>query len=39
MVLTVDRDANVQNLAEEVEKVATMIQREEPAWYEQHVGA
>ncbi|SMR43123.1 unnamed protein product [Zymoseptoria tritici ST99CH_3D1] len=32
-------DANVQNLAEEVEKVATMIQREEPAWYEQHVGA
>ncbi|EGP91959.1 CSN4 COP9 signalosome complex subunit 4 [Zymoseptoria tritici IPO323] len=27
------------NLAEEVEKVATMIQREEPAWYEQHVGA
>ncbi|KJY02544.1 COP9 signalosome complex subunit 4 like protein [Zymoseptoria brevis] len=32
-------DANVQNLAEEVEKVATVIQREEPAWYEQHVGA
>lgn len=32
-------DTNVQNLAEEVEKVTTMIQREEPAWYEQHVAA
>jgi COP9 signalosome complex subunit 4 len=30
-------DTNVQNLAEEVEKVTTLIQREEPAWYEQHV--
>lgn len=27
-------DANVQSLAEEVEKVTTMLQREEPAWYD-----
>lgn len=27
-------DANVQGLAEEVEKVATMLQREEPAFYD-----
>lgn len=27
-------DTNVQNLAEEVEKVTTMLQREEPAWYD-----
>lgn len=32
-------DANVQSLAEEVEKVTTMLQREEPAWYEQQVAA
>ncbi|CAK4032571.1 COP9 signalosome complex subunit 4 [Lecanosticta acicola] len=32
-------DANVQSLAEEVEKVTTMLQREEPAWYEQQVSA
>jgi len=27
-------DANVQGLAEEVEKVTTMLQREEPSWYD-----
>ena len=27
-------DANVAGLAEEVEKVATLLQREEPVWYE-----
>lgn len=32
-------DKNVQGLAEEVEKVTTMLQRDEPVWYEQHVGA
>jgi len=30
-------DANVQSLAEEVERVTSMLQREEPAWYDQHV--
>lgn len=30
-------DVNVQGLAEEVEKVTTMLQREEPVWFEQHV--
>jgi len=32
-------DANVQGLAEEVEKVTTMLQREEPAWYDSVVAA
>ncbi|KAF2161802.1 hypothetical protein M409DRAFT_69600 [Zasmidium cellare ATCC 36951] len=32
-------DVNVQGLAEEVEKVTTILQREEPAWFEQHVSA
>ncbi|QIW97056.1 hypothetical protein AMS68_002574 [Peltaster fructicola] len=32
-------DENIQNLAEEVEKVATLLQREEPQWYEAHVAA
>ena len=27
-------DINVQGLAEEVEKVTTMLQREEPVWFE-----
>lgn len=32
-------DANVQGLAEEVEKVTTMLQREESAWYEAQIAA
>jgi len=32
-------DANVQGLAEEVEKVTTMLQREEAQWYETQVAA
>lgn len=32
-------DANVQGLAEEVEKVTTQLQRQEPAWYEQQIAA
>lgn len=32
-------DANVQGLAEEVERVTTMLQREEAAWYETQVAA
>lgn len=32
-------DQNVLDLAEEVERVATMLQRDEPAWYEAHVNA
>lgn len=32
-------DANVQSLAEEVEKVTTLLQREEPTWYEQQLAA
>lgn len=32
-------DANIQGLAEEVEKVTTMLQREEAAWYEAQVAA
>ncbi|KAM0715027.1 hypothetical protein Q7P37_009492 [Cladosporium fusiforme] len=32
-------DANIQGLAEEVEKVTTMLQREEAAWYDNHVAA
>lgn len=30
-------DANIQGLAEEVEKVTTILQREEAEWYEAHV--
>ena len=30
-------DGNVQGLAEEVEKVTTMLQREEPVWYENNI--
>jgi COP9 signalosome complex subunit 4 len=32
-------DANIQGLAEEVEKVTTMLQREEATWYEAQVAA
>lgn len=32
-------DKNVQGLSEEVEKIYTMLQREEPAWFEQRVSA
>ena len=32
-------DSNVQGLAEEVEKVTTLLQREEPAWFEQVMAA
>ncbi|OQO06270.1 hypothetical protein B0A48_08858 [Cryoendolithus antarcticus] len=32
-------DVNVQGLAEEVERVTTLLQREEPAWYEVQVAA
>jgi COP9 signalosome complex subunit 4 len=32
-------DANIQGLAEEVEKVTTMLQREEATWYETQVAA
>ena len=32
-------DANVQGLAEEVEKVTTLLQREEPVWFEQVMAA
>lgn len=32
-------DKNVQGLAEEVEKVTTMLQREESAWFEQQIAA
>ena len=32
-------DANVQGLAEEVERVTTVLQREEAAWYETQVAA
>ena len=32
-------DANIQGLAEEVEKVTTMLQREEAGWYEAYVAA
>ena len=32
-------DTNVQGLAEEVEKVTTMLQRAEPVWYEGAVAA
>ena len=30
-------DSNVQSLAEEVEKVTTLLQREEPVWYEKQI--
>jgi len=32
-------DANVQGLAEEVERVTTMLQREEAVWYETQLAA
>ncbi|KXT02704.1 hypothetical protein AC578_5429 [Pseudocercospora eumusae] len=32
-------DKNVAGLSEEVEKITTALQREEPTWYEQQVGA
>lgn len=32
-------DANIQGLAEEVEKVTTMLQREDAGWYEAYVAA
>lgn len=32
-------DKNVQGLAESVETLTTMLQREEPVWYEQQISA